>query len=40
MGRSTVPAEVPGDRRFLLRRRDFTPAYLQTHEEGRLKEKV
>jgi putative pyruvate formate lyase activating enzyme len=31
---------VHGNRRFLLRRRDFTPAYLRTHEEGRLQEKV
>src|SRR5262249_48711546 len=35
-----VPAEVHGAGRFLLRRRDFVPAYLKSHEEGRLKEKV
>jgi putative pyruvate formate lyase activating enzyme len=31
---------VHGDGRFLLRRRDFVPAYLETHETGRLQEKV
>jgi len=36
----SVPSEIHGDGRFLLRRRDFVPAYLQSHEEGRLKEKV
>jgi putative pyruvate formate lyase activating enzyme len=35
-----IPPEIHGDGRFLLRRRDFTPAYLQTHESGRLKDKV
>jgi putative pyruvate formate lyase activating enzyme len=31
---------VHGDWRFRLRRRDFTPAYLKTHEEGGLQDKV
>jgi putative pyruvate formate lyase activating enzyme len=35
-----VPPEVHGGGRFLLRRRDFAPAYLQTHDQGRLKDKV
>jgi putative pyruvate formate lyase activating enzyme len=35
-----VPHEVLGDRRFLLRRRDFTPVYLRTYNEGRLAEKI
>ena len=40
MHTSTVPASVLGDGRFLLRRREFVPAYLRTHAEGRLKDKV
>jgi putative pyruvate formate lyase activating enzyme len=40
MERWTVPAEVHGSGRFLLRRRDFTPAYLKAHEDGRLGHKV
>src|SRR5262245_4627138 len=40
MKRWSVPAEVHGHGRFLRRRRDFVPAYLQAHEAGRLKEKV
>ena len=40
MTRWSVPAEVHGHGRFLRRRRDFVPAYLQAHEAGRLKEKV
>jgi putative pyruvate formate lyase activating enzyme len=36
----SVPSEVHGRGRFLLRRRDFAPAYLKTHAEGRLREKV
>ena len=40
MSRWSVPAEVHGRERFLLRRRDFTPAYLKTHAEGRLRDKV
>jgi putative pyruvate formate lyase activating enzyme len=35
-----VPREVHGDGNFVLRRRDFVPAYLKTRDEGRLKEKV
>lgn len=33
-----IPREVHGDGRFV--RREFTPAYLRTYEEGRLREKV
>jgi putative pyruvate formate lyase activating enzyme len=40
MGHGTIPPEIHGGGRFLLRRRDFTPAYLKTHAEGRLQEKV
>jgi putative pyruvate formate lyase activating enzyme len=40
MGRWSVPAEVHGRGRFLLRRRDFRPAYLKPYAEGRLPEKV
>jgi putative pyruvate formate lyase activating enzyme len=40
MGRGAIPREVTGSGRFLLRRRDFTPAYLKTYEEGLLQEKV
>ncbi len=40
MPRWSVPREVHGDGRFLLRRRDFIPAYLRAHEEGRLRDKV
>jgi putative pyruvate formate lyase activating enzyme len=40
MGPWTVPPEVHGSQRFLLRRRDFTPAYLTTHAAGRLPDKV
>ena len=36
----SVPQEVDGDGRFLLPRKAFTPAYLKSYEEGRLKEKV
>jgi len=35
-----VPPEVHGEGRFVIRRRDFLPAYLKTYEEGRLREKV
>jgi putative pyruvate formate lyase activating enzyme len=35
-----IPPEVHGDGRFVVRRRDFVPAYLKTYEEGRLREKV
>jgi putative pyruvate formate lyase activating enzyme len=40
MARRTIPEAVHGGGRFLLRRRDYTPAYLRTYEEGRLQEKV
>ena len=40
MGRWSVPSEVHGDGRFRLRRRDYLPAYLKTHEATRLREKV
>ncbi len=36
----SAPVELDGDRRFLLRRDEFIPAYLRTFEDGRLKEKV
>src|SRR5262249_13075216 len=35
-----IPLEVHGRGRFLYRRRDFTPAYLKSYEEGRLTDKV
>jgi putative pyruvate formate lyase activating enzyme len=35
-----VPPEVHGEGRFLIRRRGFTPAYLKTHEQGRLMDRV
>ena len=40
MSRWSIPAEVHGAGRFLLRRRDFTPAYLKACDEGRLHDKV
>jgi putative pyruvate formate lyase activating enzyme len=40
MPRWSVPCEVDGQGRFLKRRRDFTPAYLKTYAEGRLRDKV
>jgi putative pyruvate formate lyase activating enzyme len=40
MMRWSIPSAVHGDGRFLLRRRDFVPAYLKTYEAGRLQEKV
>jgi putative pyruvate formate lyase activating enzyme len=41
LGRSdSVPRELHGDGRFLMRRADFEPAYLRTHRQGRLREKV
>jgi putative pyruvate formate lyase activating enzyme len=40
MGRWSVPRTVHGDGRFVRPRRQFLPAYLKTHQEGRLKEKV
>jgi putative pyruvate formate lyase activating enzyme len=38
--RPRVPEEVHGGGRFLLERRDFTPAYLRAYESGALKEKI
>jgi len=40
MPRWSIPDEVHGQGRFLLRRRDFTPAYLRTHASGGLPAKV
>lgn len=40
MGRWVIPSEVHGGGRFRIRRRDFTPAYLKTYEQGRLPDKV
>jgi len=40
MAGRAIPAEIHGGGRFLLRRRDFTPAYLKAHEDGRLRDKV
>jgi putative pyruvate formate lyase activating enzyme len=39
-GLSDVPFELHGDGRFVVRRKDFTPAYLRTYEEGRLRERA
>ena len=35
-----IPPEVSGGGRFVLRRKEFSPAYLETHERGLLREKV
>lgn len=35
-----IPAEVHGNGLFLLRRQEFTPAYLKSYEAGLLKEKI
>ncbi|HWP60282.1 MAG TPA: radical SAM protein [Candidatus Acidoferrales bacterium] len=35
-----IPKEIHGDGRFVIRRRSFTPAYLETYERGLLKEKI
>ncbi len=40
MARRELPSFLQGDGRFLRRRRDFRPAYLTTHEHGRLRDKV
>ncbi len=40
MRRTANRPEVHGGGRFLLRQRDFTPAYLKTYESGRLQAKV
>jgi putative pyruvate formate lyase activating enzyme len=36
----SLPNELLGDGRFLIRRKDFSPAYLATYEEGCLQDKV
>lgn len=38
--RRDIPLEVHGEGRFVIAERDFTPAYLRTYEEGRMREKV
>jgi putative pyruvate formate lyase activating enzyme len=38
--RTAVPVELSGHGRFVLSRKDFTPAYLRTFEEGLLQERV
>jgi len=38
--RNEVPEEIHGCGRFLLRRRHFTPAYLRSYEEGKLRQKI
>jgi putative pyruvate formate lyase activating enzyme len=35
-----MPEELHGSGRFFLRRRDFTPAYLESHDSGTLQEKI
>jgi putative pyruvate formate lyase activating enzyme len=40
MMRWSIPPQVHGDGRFILRRRNFMPAYLKTYEEGRLQDKI
>ncbi len=40
MVRWSVPREVNGDGRFLLRRRNIIPVYLKTYEEGRMRDKI
>ena len=40
MARWAIPEAVHGGGRFLRRRRDYTPAYLKAHEEGRLRDKL
>jgi len=35
-----IPVEVDGGGRFVLKQQDFSPAYLETHERGLLREKV
>ncbi len=37
---SLVPFELAGEGRFVLSRDEFVPAYMQTYEEGRLREKA
>lgn len=38
--KARVPREIHGDGRFVVPRKQFQPAYLKTHQEGKLKEKV
>jgi putative pyruvate formate lyase activating enzyme len=38
--RSAVPLEVHGDGRFVVPAREFVPAYLRAHEEGRLRDRI
>ncbi len=40
MKRGFIPSEVHGDGRFVVRRRNFVPAYLKTFEAGRLQDKI
>ena len=35
-----APESLTGNGRFILSRKDFVPAYLKAHEEGRLREKA
>lgn len=37
---SDIPLAVHGNGRFLLKRKEFAPAYLKSHETGLLKEKI
>jgi hypothetical protein len=32
---NTVPLELAGEGRFVIRRSEFVPAYVKTYEEGR-----
>jgi putative pyruvate formate lyase activating enzyme len=40
MARRELPSFLHGNGRFFVRRRDFRPAYLHAHEQGRLRDKV
>src|SRR5262245_3649588 len=40
MARRELPSFLHGNGRFLVRRRDFRPAYLHAHAHGRLRDKV
>jgi putative pyruvate formate lyase activating enzyme len=40
MSHPTIPPAVDGSGRFLLRRRDFAPAYLRAYDEGRLQDRI
>lgn len=37
---TTIPREVSGDGKFVSKRRDFVPAWVKTHREGKLQEKI